>query len=252
MDVLFRFTYFHNEGAQQVGDPTVDSDTIFANLLDRSLANRRLNRNFDDGRADFAQEHIELQYSVYDLELGRTFGSSALSVRPFGGFRFAEIRQDVRVRYENFTAPDELDTYELASDVDMTAWGIRLGGQLNYGLFDTGLSIFGRGAGSLMLADFRVQRIDVATDQPAGISEPREYRHSYNSVVPQLELAVGLRYDRGCFFVAAGYEVAYWFNMYQHLDIVGYDDVDGSTSPIRADRGALGFDGFFVNAGVTF
>ena len=92
--------------------------------------------------------------------------------RPLVGFRFAEIRQDLRVRYQNFTAP--------------------------------------------------------------------------------AELAVGVRYDRGPFFIAAGYELAYWFNMYQHLDIPGWDDVDGSTSPIRADRGTLGLDGFFLNAGVTF
>jgi len=251
-DLMFRFTYFQNHGAQQHGDAAVDSDTVFANLIDRSLTDRRLDRLFDDGRADFAREDISLQYCVYDLEFGRTFVGPACSVRPFGGFRIADIQQGGRVLYQNFELPADLDAYDITSDVDMTAWGFLLGGQLDYRLFDSALKVFGRGAGSLMLADFRVQRLDVATDGTTGISEARHHRHSYNAIVPQLELAVGLRYDRGCFFVAAGYEIAYWFNTYQHLDVVGYDDIEDNTTPIRTDRGHLGFDGFFVNAGVTF
>ena len=103
-----------------------------------------------------------------------------------------------------------------------------------------------------MLADFSVRRSDVAFNQPQEATHLRNYENSYTEIVPQLELAVGLRYDRGCFFLAAGYELAYWFNMYQHLDINGWDDVDGNTTPVRADRGGLGFEGFFVDAGVTF
>ena len=252
LDIMFRFARFDNNGAHQVGDPTVDTDSIYANLIDRTLADDVLDRTFDDGHVDFAQESINLQYSVFDLEFAKTFCRSTLSVRPFGGLRFAQIQQNSQVRYQNFTAPAELDTYDLTSDVDMNSWGIRTGGQLDYELFNCGLSVFGRGAGSLMLADFRVHRTDVASDQPSGTVASRDYLHGCTEIVPQLELAVGLRYERGCFFMSAGYELAYWFNMYQHLDIVGYDDVDGDTPPIRVDRGSLGLDGLFCSAGVVF
>ena len=257
MDIMFRFANFDNDGAHQVGDPTVDTNTIYANLIDRTLADNVLDRTFDDGHVDFAQEDINLQYSVYDLEFGKTFCRSTLSARPFGGIRLAQIQQNAQVCYQNFTPaaganPAELDTYDLTSNVDMNSWGIRTGGQVDYALFNCGLSVFGRGAGSLMLADFRVRRLDVATDQPSGTVGSRDYQYGYTEIVPQLELAVGLRYERGSFFMAAGYELAYWFNMYQQLDIVGYDDVDGDTPPIRADRGSLGLDGFFVSAGVAF
>jgi len=251
-DVVFRYTFFQNSGATAVGDPTVDSDAIFCNLMDRSLADRRVDRNLDDGRADAARESISLDHFVYDLEFGRTLDFCGLSVRPFGGFRFAEIKQSASVLYQNFTPPAELDTYGIESDVDMTAWGIRGGGQVSHALFDCGLSLFGRGAASLMLADFRVQRTDVATDQPSGIAESRRHRHGYQAIVPQAELAAGLRYDYGRFFIAAGYELSYWFGMYQHLDVVGHDDVDDTTTPVRADRGDLSFDGWFVDAGLMF
>ena len=155
------------------------------------------------------------------------------------------------VLYQN-SETTYLDSYDLTSDVDMTAWGIRTGGQVNKTLFDSGFSLFGRSAASLMLGDFRVQRTDIAHKQQSGITSTRHYSNTYRAVVPQVDLAVGMRYDRGWFYVSAGYEISYWFAMYQHLDVVGHDDVDDMTVPIRADRGDLSFDGWFLESGVKF
>ena len=103
-----------------------------------------------------------------------------------------------------------------------------------------------------MVSEFKLQRLDVAYNQSLDRTQTRFHRQSYNVVVPQAELAIGLRYARGPFFATAGYEITHWFNMYQHFDVPGWDDIDGLTSPVRADRGDLSLDGLFLNAGFTF
>ena len=208
---MFRYTLLETGGNSSVGDAANNSDAVFANQLDRSLADRRLNLNVDDGRVDAASESLSLDHYVYDLELGKTIQGDTMKFRPFGGLRFAEIKQDASILYQNRVAANNLDSYLINSNVDMSGFGLRTGGQFDVKLWRN-LSLFGRGAGSLMLSEFRVNRSDAATDQSAGITESRSHSHKYNSIVPVAELAVGVRYECGNFFLAAGYEYANWFN----------------------------------------
>jgi hypothetical protein len=250
-DVMFRYTFFETRGDSNIGDPTLNTDAIFANLVDRSLADQVGVGQLDDGRCDAASESLLLDHYVYDLELGKTIENGILKVRPFAGLRFAEIKQGASVLYQERIGANDLDTYTINSNVDMTGWGLRTGGQLDVTLRNN-LMLFGRGAASLMLSEFRVQRADTAFNQSVPQTLSRTYRHKYRSVVPVAELAGGIRYDCGRFFLAAGYEFSNWFNMYQYLDVVGYDDIDDQTTPVRSDRGDVSFDGWFVDAGISF
>lgn len=257
-DMMFRYTNFSTFGGKAVGASpvTVDTDDVYANLIDRSLADEQIdNGDFDDGLCEFASESIDLRYDTYDLEFGKQFTTTNISARGFGGFRFGEISQSAYTAYVNLEG-DDLDTYTLESNTDMHAWGFRAGGELNHCLGNSGISLFGRGAFSMMLAEFDVRRKDVAFDadrDPNGDLEIRQYRHDYYSVVPVAELAAGLLYERGSWSIKAGYEFSNWFNLYQHLNMVGWDDVDGDdTVPVSIDRGDLSFDGWFVDAGYSY
>ena len=190
-DVMFRYTLLETGGNSSVGDAANNNDAVFANQLDRSLADRRLNLNVDDGRVDVASESLSLDHYVYDLELGKTIQGDTMKFRPFGGLRFAEIKQDASILYQNRVAANNLDSYLINSNVDMSGFGLRTGGQFDVKLWRN-LSLFGRGAGSLMLTEFRVNRTDAATDQSAGITESRAHSHKYNSIVPLTEMEVGL------------------------------------------------------------
>ncbi len=252
-DIGLQYTYFNSNGASAVGDPTMDSDSVFTNLGDRSLYDDAgLNGDFEDGIVDFAQETISVRYNVFDVVMGRWVNlNHGFALRFIGGLRFAEINQASNVTYANLEAAADLDQYNLDRRVTMKAWGFTTGGEVHWGLGDSGLSIFTRGQLSMLRADFDLSRLDVANNLSSDIAI-RGDRLETTKIVPVMELALGGRYEYNGFYVGVGYEFANWFNMLQDLDRVGYDDINDETTPVRADRGDLTFDGWFVEAGVTY
>lgn len=249
-DFGVRYTYFRTTGNSTLGDPTLDSDAVLANRLDRNMANLVVNANFDDGYCDFAAQALSLRYSTYDLELGRylQLNSRRLAVRALGGFRFAEINQVSRINYVNI----ENNGY-FSADTDetmwMTAWGMRAGAEAHY-LVGWGFSVFARGSGSLMYADFDTSRIDLQkTPTSVGI---RTITDGFQHMVPVAELNLGARWQYGGFYISGGYDMINWFNMVQGIDATLQDDVDGTSNNYRIDRRSLGLDGFFVETGLLF
>ena len=249
-DIGFRYTYFYTNGASMLGDPNVDADLVLANRLDRNLANSILDQSFDDGEADFASQRIRLNLNIYDIEIRRRLrlNSQRFGAHFMGGFRFAEIDQASQIIYQNLESGILLraDTDET---MDMCAAGLMFGGDVEYQM-GWHTSIFARGAVSLLYANFDVSRLDVQTSATeAGV---RSISDSFQSFVPVLELNVGVRWQRGRFHAAAGYNVAHWFDMVQGLDAINQDDVDGATNSYRVERSGLSFDGFFAEAGLRF
>ena len=249
-DIGFRYTYFSTNGASSVGDPNVDSNLFLANKLDRSLADDILNHDFDDGVVDFASQRIGLDLNIYDLEIRRKLrlASSRFDIRLMGGFRFADIDQTSQIRYQSTDSGNMLSA-NVDETMGISAAGLRAGGEAYYFL-GWRTSVFARGAVSLLFVNSDVYRQDLQlTDSDAGV---RSISDSFQDVVPVLELNVGLRWQRGRFYVAGGYDIAHWFDMVQGLDAINQDDVDGATNSYRVERGNLSFDGFFVEAGLVF
>lgn len=249
-DIGFRYTYFRTNGFSSLGDASLDTDSVLANRLDRNLANLVLDSTFDDGYVDFASQSISLRYSTYDLELGRylRLNSRRLAVRALGGFRFAEINQNSQITYQSISGNSFL-TSDTTESIGMSAWGLRVGGETHY-LVGWGFSAFARGYASLLYADFDTQRIDLQkSSTAAGI---RDITDGFQHLVPVAELNLGLRWQRGGFYVAGGYDMANWFNMVQGIDATLQDDVDGTSNNYRIDRRDLSLDGFFVEAGLLF
>lgn len=249
-DIGFRYTYFYTHGASSLGDPTVDTNSVLANRYDRNLANLILDTSFDDGEVDFASQRLRLDFDTYDIELRRQlcFDSQRLAARVMGGIRFAEIDQVSQISYYSLEGGNLLsaDTDETMA---MHGAGILAGGEAHY-LMGWGTSCFARGAVSLLYANFDVTRTDLQTSATsAGI---RSLSDTYQNIVPVVELNVGIRWQRGRFFAAGGYDFANWFNMVQGMDAINQDDVDGTTNSYRLENGSLSFDGLFAEAGMMF
>ncbi|MGD9126571.1 MAG: Lpg1974 family pore-forming outer membrane protein, partial [Planctomycetia bacterium] len=246
----FRYTYFHTNGTTELGDPTVDSKSVLANRLDRSLADDILDAAFDDGEADYASQHISLDFDTYDLELRRQlrFPSQRLAVNVSGGLRFATINQTSQISYQNFDGGNLL-TANTDEVMKMNAAGLRVGAEAHY-LLGWNVSLFARGAVSLMYGNINVSRQDVQLSATqAGI---RTISDGFHTTIPVTELNVGLRWQRGRFFMATGYDMATWFDMVQGIDAIYQDDVDGTTNGYRIERGNLSLNGFFAEAGILF
>jgi hypothetical protein len=259
-DIAFDYTYFVGDGASGVGDPEED-DAVFANLMDREMADDGVGGLLDDGIADVASEDLSLSYDLYDLTIGRYYRPAGnLTMRAFGGFRGAEIRQDDSIQYFNLV---EDDGGEVAEQVDvdrtiaMDGLGLRFGGQANWSLWGGGLSVSGRAATSFVYGDFNVTRTETQFDAGDDETDTWRYYYEHQKIVPALELALGLHWEHGPFFVGAGYEFTHWFGLYQDLDIPGWaqddgDDDDSDTVNVRSDRGDLTLDGWYAEAGMIW
>jgi hypothetical protein len=251
-DVSFDYTNFTGDGASAVNPDGIGSDNVFANFLDREMADDGLDEDFDDGVVDFAQEDLSLQYDLYDLSIGRFYRpTGGLTMRAFGGLRGAEIRQDSAIQYRDFDGDDDLAS--IVRTIDMDGVGLRFGGQAIWNVIG-GLSVSGRAATSFVYGDFNVTRTERQVDPDDAEIDTWRYYYEHQKVVPALELALGVRWDHGPFFVGFGYEVTHWFGLYQDLDIPGYgadddDDSDMDTVPIRSDRGDLTLDGWYAEGG---
>jgi hypothetical protein len=102
----------------------------------------------------------------------------------------------------------------------------------------------------MLYAEFRTRRSDDYFNQSTATRGIRTFSSGFETVVPVLELAVGVRYDRGPFFLQTGYEFANWFNLNQQVQALGFDDIDDDTVAYRFDGGDLSLDGWFLRAGI--
>lgn len=89
---------------------------------------------------------------MFDLEVGRRLNvGDSVSVRPFGGLRFAQIDQNFSVLYNGGDA--NLDT--TGSHLQFNGGGLRAGAQADWKILEH-VSLYGRAAASLMVGDSRV------------------------------------------------------------------------------------------------
>ncbi|MGA2259291.1 MAG: Lpg1974 family pore-forming outer membrane protein, partial [Thermoguttaceae bacterium] len=93
---------------------------------------------------------------------------------------------------------------------NMDAEGIRLGAEIQWRSCG-GFRVFGRGAESVLVADFQTRQHEV--DPAASINI--DVSNSTAVVVPVFEAAAGVAYARGAWEFRAAYEMSDWFNMVQ-------------------------------------
>lgn len=241
-----RYTYFYTSGSSSVGDPDSLQNNYFANLVDRSLCDDA-SIGLDNGRGNSAKEAIDLKLHMIDLDYLSTHSACNYTLNHSYGIRFASVNQnkDVFYTYNNNSEEVENDTYAIDMKNEMRAWGLRGATEFIYPLCNNKVSFFANGGLSLLLGSFDVTRKDVAFDEGSNEVEIRSYCFDYCQVVPVLELGVGLQFCFCNMDFTIGYEFTNWFNMFQHMDIPGWDDVDGATSSNRIITGDLSFDGLF-------
>lgn len=252
-EFFFRYTYFHSDGSKRIGQSESDEDNVWENMIDRSLAdNASLNGEFDDGEVDQAQEWLDIKYNAVDLECRGFHQFSKLKCNYFGGLRYACLNFDQDVRYINYEGSNDIDTYDAALRSEMAGWGMRGGCELEYPIFMNGLNIFGRAALSVLVSCFEVSRTDLAYNDTENDVEMRKYRHDFSAMTPNLEAGIGLSYQWNEWWFRAGYEFIHWFNADRQFDYSGWDDVDGNTAQVRITPHDISFDGWFIEAGVSY
>jgi len=239
------YTYYFNTAAAAITTAGVGAQVV------ATQAHPVIAFNLGGGvvPVDAASAAARMDYDVYDFNVGKRWEPALnLSVRAFGGVRFAQIDQESVIGYT--AGANGALTSLINSGSSMNAWGVRTGGQLDWRINGSRLSLFSRGAVSLLAADIDTVRSEQGAWGGGATPAPYAYGLTKNcqSMVPVLEAAVGARWEQGPFDIAVGYELANWFGAATSIDFVD----DQSIATVVVDRGDLGFDGFFVRLGFIY
>jgi hypothetical protein len=149
-----------------------------------------------------------LRLNVVDVEANwRSLLNDTVGFRAFAGFRWAEIDQKFNNTYQ-YTSGITPVTGTVRFPSEMNAEGIRFGAEFEWRTC-CGLRIFGRGAQSILVADFHMRHFESNTLHGVVLDLPV----NTTQIVPVLEAAAGLAWSRGPWEISGGYEMSNWFNM---------------------------------------
>jgi hypothetical protein len=243
------YTGFFTDDTSSTG-PVADTNTVFAALLDRTLANNVLDNTFDDGKADAARESIDIKRHQADF----TFGSKKrftpwLETYWQTGLRLAAINVQRDLLYENLAAGVyQSSAIALKSDMIGTGPTIGFGSTLN--LTDNGWALKGSASASLLTSRFKLSRSD--TDISGATARGRSVDLTTYGVVPMLDASIELSKTYGNFYFGLGYTISAAFGGGRTLMANGTDDVDQLTAAYSIEKNDIINQGVFARAGYTF
>ncbi len=150
-----------------------------------------------------------LQVNIQDFEAEwSSCLNDTVGFRAFGGFRWAKIDQKFNMAYNYGGGAGTIGTINLPNNMD--AEGVRLGTEIQW-RSNWGFRVFGRGAQSILVADFQTRQHEVAPAAGLNIDASGDTA----AVVPVVEAAAGVAYAHGPWEFSAGYEMSDWFNLVQ-------------------------------------
>ncbi len=247
----FGYSGFFLHSAQKLGDPTVDSNSVHANLIDRAFARLSIGNAAANGQVDFASDTIDIDQHAGDLLVGRQSQmSSWLGTRLQGGLRVAATNVDRQVVYQNLD-PTNLDTANIKLNSNMIGAGPTLGAGAEVRLTPS-LTLSGAASASLLASYFDLSRRDVYVNNPAGTAAIRDVDLSTIGVVPMFDASVGLTQHFGRFYLGAGYTVSAALGGVRTINVNGWDDVDGATAPYQITSNDTIIHGVYARGGMVF
>lgn len=211
-----RYTYFDSDGTATVERPPGVGE-LFAT------------RSHPDTNeeAEIATATGALDYRVFELNFGRSILCNRFSdIRVFGGLRYSELSQRLRLDYDGRDFVDGVVT--TATDID--GFGMQVGAE-GYWRMARGFGLFGRVATGVTLGDFDTMLFESNLDGAQIVTDVEDH---FNQSVPLLEIRTGVCWQCRGFEVAAGYEFTNWFNVGNRSQLI--DDIhEGLYGPFSSD-----------------
>lgn len=207
---------FRVGGLYRFGDSGVDIGASFTFL--RAVDNQALaaspggsltgvtSINPDASSVTSAMAEATLNYSVVDMDVGKTFAlGKSVVVRPLGGVRIASINQ----KFSSVFSGGDLDNGPVSVDNPVRFTGAGLtGGAEGTWLIHGGLGVYGRARGGLVSGLSENRRSEYVGNTLISSASDSIY-----SILPFMELGAGVSYTGERWFVSVGYEVIEWINM---------------------------------------
>ncbi len=240
------YSGFFTDATSRTGSASVDTNSVYAGLLDRSFADDTLNNNVDDGQVDAAKESVEIKQQQVDL----VFGDSAADKKAWlgsawhAGIRVANIDLTRDILYENLNA-GVYQSADISLRSDMLGVGPTFGGESTIRLSSGGWSLSGAASASLLAGWFDLSRKDLYKADPAS-SAMRNVSLDTFGFVPMLDASVELSKRFGRSQLGIGYTFSAALGGGRTLVPAGYDDVDGTTTPYAIEKNDVINHGFFA------
>lgn len=217
--------------------PTPDVTDVFAKVLTSTFLPPNA---FGSGDTNFNKIHagFRMNFNNFDWLLGKTFEiSSCFSLRPFAGLQNTQIAERLHINYKLDPNPlfpsNNFGNVHQLIKTRFAGIGFKGGFDANWYL-GCGFAIYSKIDGAIVYgrAHAREKIIENVIFPGAGAEFIElKYRDTFHTSKPNIDLALGLRFDH-CFcnsyFVTlkAGWEYHHYFN--QNLFRIAQDDEAGS------------------------
>lgn len=228
-DIGLTYTYFRSSGDAASAAPA--GGVLYPSLTRPGLIDRVSTASITGG----------LDYSVFDLDVGRTWEvDSQMTLRTFGGVRFASIDLDQTASYDGIHASmAQVNNRSAFDGVGPTA-GLEARWTLT-----PAIAVFGNARGGLLFGDFAGSTRET---NGGGLAVNSDIADEYSGVTPFASVALGGSYTWRTLTFAAGYEITHYFNAVTR-PVLTDDFAEGKVLRRRSD---LSFDGVFFRLGIAY
>jgi len=225
---------FSSEAEQSAVEPT--NGFLFSSIT----------HPFQNESALTADATAELDFGATDIELGNSLKiGKNLGLRLFGGVHFSDINQKMAVNYDG----RDFNNSNLNIDNSFTGFGPRIGSEIKLNL-NNGLSLFAKGAGSLLLGELDTEYQETDNNDADVVAQISTEQNSH--LVPGMELSFGLSYSPPMgnstnLNLSLGYEYQHWFNVANSIRFVDSD----SPGVFTQNSEDLSLKGLFMKLGIV-
>ncbi|MDX8430748.1 MAG: Lpg1974 family pore-forming outer membrane protein [Candidatus Algichlamydia australiensis] len=195
-----------------------------------------------------ARSRWDLHFNAIDLEFARTSRASRkLDLRPHFGFKGSWQKQHLLVAYEALPNVANNTFRRMTQQLDYWGFGIRTGFDAAFHL-NRWFRLLGKAAVSGLWSEFDVERNDRFAPTDGSAPELSSFRtcNSFHTLVPVLELFLGLRWEKRFnenlynYMMQLGWEHQVWWEMNQFYRVYeqgnqGDLTMQGLTFQLRLD-----------------
>lgn len=228
-DIGFSYGFFNTTDSYGAAAPA--GGLIYPTLTRPGLINE----------ASTAFGRAQLTMNTYDATFGKSWDATEdVRLRVYGGLRFATFDNLMKVDYNG---RDAVSAYT-ENRSKFGGVGPIFGAEARVGLTEN-FGVFGKANGGLLTGANRVTLLETNN---AGATAYTDFHDRNTSVIPFMQLGLGLECRYNGVFIRGGYEVSQYFDLVDRPVFLN-DVAEGKLTRRLAN---LALDGFFLQAGFNY
>ena len=238
-DIAMQYTFERISGEDDFSNPNIAGQTLMPTQTNQTSQNTQS-----------TQSSIDLDYSVVDLMLGRTFlPTKQLFIRPSMGLTGAWIDRDFEVKYNG--AGDTPNVTRDRYTSEFSGGGMRIGADFDW-YMGKGFSIYAKTSVAALLGYYRnttKSNSSNANNPALAAVDVENSVYDDNRIATHIQMQLGPNYgimwDDFGLSIFAGYEVNAWFNVEElRSGDLGATTSGSGSRRITVNDSNLGLHGF--------